>query len=219
MLLCYGRLRQALDLGRRLILIGTCRDADPKIQDLVYKAMQKGFKSKSGQLQCKACGGCHETDRCYACGKEFQPDWLRKQVEQVNATDGDKPKKPFDKASPPPPSISSWGLVNKCLEIAPPSSSDVIQWDISDVDVEAKSPEPTPDGDTDESLRLHTLRTATDLNVTLGKLSYNLEQSIMHDKPSIQSTLAVLDVRGFDGKATMTVSDYSIFGHDGQVNF
>ncbi|NCF99390.1 MAG: hypothetical protein GWP39_07770 [Planctomycetia bacterium] len=73
-----------------------------EIQDLVYGAM-KSHINDSNPVPCEACGSpFHGTDRCRARGFQFLPDWLQRQVKQINSTRGDKPLEPLDQTRPSP---------------------------------------------------------------------------------------------------------------------
>jgi hypothetical protein len=60
-------------------------NADALHKDLVFTAMET---IKQSRKQCEVCTETHPADReCWYRGAEFQPDWLRKRVEQVNMRD------------------------------------------------------------------------------------------------------------------------------------
>lgn len=66
---------------------------------------------KSKRKVCKVCEQPHSTDACWSRGPSFQPDLIRKRVEQINLRDGDKPKVPPEsKLIPPKSSLSKSSL-------------------------------------------------------------------------------------------------------------
>lgn len=80
-------------------------DFDPDnadVRELVYNAMTSHIND-SNPVPCEACGSpFHGTDRCRARGFNFLPDWLQRQVKQINSTRGDKPLEPLDQTRPAP---------------------------------------------------------------------------------------------------------------------
>lgn len=200
---------------------------DPKLGDLVFSAMQRGV-NKAPREQCQACLGRHSTDRCFARGAAFQPEWMQKNVRQVNATLGDKPKVPLNPATKPPPTTSTWGLQHKSVELPAPSSSPVdaatemIQWNIEGFPDEIS---PSLDSETSH-LQLHSISTATDFNVTLQQLSNQIEQFSTSNTISVDPKIAVLDIKDYDPTNSakhrdvttpLELSDYSVYGNDEQV--
>ena len=75
--------------------------ANPDAQNLVLAAMRANLKK--AREPCQACGSTlHPTDSCRLRGEKFQPDWLRRQIQQVNSVLGDSPINPVEQSRPTP---------------------------------------------------------------------------------------------------------------------
>jgi membrane-associated HD superfamily phosphohydrolase len=107
-------------------------DLDELRENLLYNAMVEiKSDSEAGRIKkrCEICNSDHPHP-CWLRGPEFQPDWLRKRIEQINLRDGNKPtESPTEKITPPKASFSK----QKSLRFNHMS----FQQDDSDQDIDA----------------------------------------------------------------------------------
>jgi hypothetical protein len=78
-------------------------------ENLLYNAMAE-IKSDLGTIrkkkQCEICNSDHPPP-CWLRGPAFQPEWLRKRIEQINLRDGNEPTEPpTERVTPPKASFS-----------------------------------------------------------------------------------------------------------------
>lgn len=82
-------------------------DLEVLYDDLVYNAMAQ---IKASRKPCEICSQPHP-DECWLRGPDFQPEWLRKRIQQINLRDGDKPSvPPAEKVTPPKSTYSKKSL-------------------------------------------------------------------------------------------------------------
>lgn len=78
--------------------------------DLMYNAMTQVAAKR---VPCEICSDTHPGE-CWLRGPDFQPEWLRKRIEQINLRDGNKPKEtPSDSTIPPRSTYSRNSSSNK----------------------------------------------------------------------------------------------------------
>ncbi len=99
--------------------------------DLIYRAMTQ-IVAKRASL-CEICNGKHVggSDGCWARGPQFQPEVIRKQVEQINLRDGNKPKSPPEERVTPPK--SSYGKKNLRFKAMSIQSEEQLQSTLDDI--------------------------------------------------------------------------------------
>jgi hypothetical protein len=112
--------------------------------DLVYCAMNQ---LRSKRKVCEVCEQGHNTDACWSRGPAFQPELIRRRVEQINLRDGDKPKQsPENKLIPPKSSLANKSLQFNAMSISDPTVTDQVNTIFSTIqeDVANDSLDVTP---------------------------------------------------------------------------
>jgi hypothetical protein len=89
-------------------------DKDELFNDLVFTAMRE-IKAKKC---CEICSDTHDVGGCWLRGEDFQPEWLRKRIAQVNLRDGNKPKSPPTDRTIPPRSTLSKNLTYNAMSMS-----------------------------------------------------------------------------------------------------
>jgi hypothetical protein len=139
--------------------------------------------------RCEICNSDHPHP-CWLRGPEFQPDWLRKRIEQINLRDGNKPTEPpTEKITPPKASFSK----QKSLRFNHMS----LQQDDSDRDIDAL---------------LDSIQSNIDQQVDEGTLSVKPKlASIKLSAPTDSDAADVNSIRG--SVDALQVEDYtSVYG-------
>jgi hypothetical protein len=94
--------------------------------DLVYCAMSQ-LQSRRRKI-CEVCEQGHATDACWSRGPAFQPELIRRRVEQINLRDGDKPKQPPEsKLIPPKSSLSKKPLQFNAMTLSDPALNEQVE--------------------------------------------------------------------------------------------
>jgi hypothetical protein len=154
---------------------------------LLFSAMEQ-IKSESKKKQCEICNSEHP-EPCWLRGPSFQPNWLKKRIEQVNLRDGNEPAQPpKENVTPPKASFSK----QKTLRFNSMSH----QLDDSDQDIEAM---------------LDSIQECIKQDIDSGNLS--VEPKLASIKVSNSIDLDAANADSIPGPAAaLQVDDYSVLG-------
>jgi len=154
---------------------------------LLFSAMEQ-IKSESKKKQCEICNSEHP-EPCWLRGPNFQPNWLKKRIEQVNLRDGNEPAQPpNENVTPPKASFSK----QKTLRFNSMSH----QLDDSDQDIEAM---------------LDSIQECIKQDIDSGNLS--VEPKLASIKVSNSIDLDAANADSIPGPAVaLQVDDYSALG-------
>ena len=186
---------------------------DPQVDDeiwndLCFKAMRA--MGRSPRPQCDACHQHHDTDECWARGPEFQDEALRKRVQQINATRGNKPINPPKPRIPPKASFKG----TKVERGGRPQLKSMAISYLKDQDDQQQF-----------DLQYRSVQNSADIETVLDEVSDDLKNALDKDELLVQPKLAVLQVSSTPAESNdtrgpedaMRVADYSVYNE--QVNF